>query len=222
MAKHTESLPARRRYARLVGAVFALCGVVVWLALPAFWASALILMGLGAIIAVAPLAVAQSTASWGNGADGEARTAALLEPLAAVGAIALQDRRIPRWRAKIDHIVICPGGVLVVETKNYKGDVGSRGDVLTVAGRPIGAVAKAQREAQVVADLIAPVTVTPLIVIHRAYMGVRRSAGSGCCGPVTWPRTSAATRRSSRQNQVTDLAARLIKALPPAAAVRSG
>jgi hypothetical protein len=33
----------------------------------------------------------------------------------------LHDRRIPRTRANIDHIVICPAGVLVVDVKQYKG-----------------------------------------------------------------------------------------------------
>ena len=33
----------------------------------------------------------------------------------------LHDRRIPRTRANIDHVVICPGGVYVIDAKQYKG-----------------------------------------------------------------------------------------------------
>jgi hypothetical protein len=33
----------------------------------------------------------------------------------------LHDRRIPKTRANIDHVVVCPTGVLVIDAKRYAG-----------------------------------------------------------------------------------------------------
>jgi hypothetical protein len=61
----------------------------------------------------------QSTRAWAIGARGEG---VLGEVLASVpGIILVNDRRIPRSRANIDHIVIGPAGVFVVDAKKYKG-----------------------------------------------------------------------------------------------------
>src|SRR6266571_1114104 len=38
----------------------------------------------------------------------------------------LHDRRIPGSRANIDHIVVAPWGVFVIDAKNYKGRVEKR------------------------------------------------------------------------------------------------
>lgn len=61
----------------------------------------------------------QSTRAWASGAAGERRFgAAMAEHGDAV--IALHDRRVPRSRANIDHIVVGPSGVFVVDAKRYK------------------------------------------------------------------------------------------------------
>jgi hypothetical protein len=54
--------------------------------------------------------------------------------------VALHDRRVPGSRANIDHIVIAPSGVWVVDTKCYKGRVEVRAPLfgsarLKIAGR---------------------------------------------------------------------------------------
>ncbi len=60
--------------------------------------------------------------AWGKGAEGERRTAEALRPLEAEGWILLNDLPLPeRKRANIDHVLIGPPGVFVIETKNYKG-----------------------------------------------------------------------------------------------------
>lgn len=63
----------------------------------------------------------QTTRAWARGAVGEERLGALLDRLAGPSARVLHDRRIPRTRANIDHIVVCPSGVLVVDAKRYEG-----------------------------------------------------------------------------------------------------
>ncbi|MEP6631570.1 MAG: nuclease-related domain-containing protein [Lapillicoccus sp.] len=55
------------------------------------------------------------------GANGEETLGRRLDGLASPSVQVLHDRRIPRSRANIDHIVLCPAGVLVVDAKQYKG-----------------------------------------------------------------------------------------------------
>ncbi|WP_375482442.1 nuclease-related domain-containing protein [uncultured Jatrophihabitans sp.] len=62
----------------------------------------------------------QSTQAWRKGGVGEQKVG---ERFAKLGdsVIALHDRCVPRSRANIDHIVIGPSGVFVVDTKRYAG-----------------------------------------------------------------------------------------------------
>jgi hypothetical protein len=61
------------------------------------------------------------TLSWRRGAAGERRTARLLAPLERHGWAVLHDLAIPGSQANIDHLVIGPGGVAVVDSKQYRG-----------------------------------------------------------------------------------------------------
>ncbi len=63
----------------------------------------------------------QSTKAWAVGANGEEALGRRLDGLASPTVRVLHDRRIPRTRANIDHIVVCPAGVLVVDAKKYTG-----------------------------------------------------------------------------------------------------
>lgn len=67
-----------------------------------------------------------STAAWAYGANGERALGQLLDPLRDEGLAVLHDRRIPRSKANIDHLVVAPWGVFVVDAKNYKGRVETR------------------------------------------------------------------------------------------------
>jgi hypothetical protein len=84
----------------------------------------------------------QSTAAWKTGADGERRVAEVLADVPGIEV--LHDRLVPGQRgASIDHIVVGPAGVSVVDAKKYSGrlevrDVGSMfrlDERLYVAGR---------------------------------------------------------------------------------------
>src|SRR4051812_26627026 len=73
----------------------------------------------------------RSADMWGRGAGGGAGTAAALRGLEQQGWTTFHDVRWPgRPRANIDHIVIGPGGVFVIDSKNWSGDVRVVGDVL--------------------------------------------------------------------------------------------
>jgi hypothetical protein len=68
----------------------------------------------------------QSIRAWAKGSEGEQRLAAHL--LAAVGdrAILLNDRKVPRIRGNIDHLVIAASGIWVIDAKHYRGLVTQR------------------------------------------------------------------------------------------------
>jgi hypothetical protein len=61
------------------------------------------------------------TLAWRRGAKGERRTARLLASLERHGWAVLHDLAIPGSAANIDHLVIGPGGVLVIDSKQYRG-----------------------------------------------------------------------------------------------------
>ena len=63
----------------------------------------------------------QSTKAWKVGGEGEQRVAEVMAD--AVGVEVLHDRRVPGSRANIDHIVVGPRGVFVVDAKKYTGAV---------------------------------------------------------------------------------------------------
>ena len=89
----------------------------------------------------------QSTRAWAIGAAGEERLAAGLAKIPALRI--LNDRRVPGTRGNIDHIVIAPAGVFVVDAKAHKGriEIRDRGGLfrtdyrLTVGGRDCSSLA---------------------------------------------------------------------------------
>ena len=59
--------------------------------------------------------------AWRRGAAGERRTAQLLAPLERQGWAVLHDLAVPGSRANLDHLVIGPGGVFMIDSKHYRG-----------------------------------------------------------------------------------------------------
>lgn len=63
----------------------------------------------------------QSTKAWATGAAGEERVAEVLAGV--LGIEVLHDLRVPGSKANIDHIVVGPAGVFVIDAKKYTGKV---------------------------------------------------------------------------------------------------
>jgi hypothetical protein len=63
----------------------------------------------------------QSTKAWAVGAQGEERLGRRLDSLVGERIRVLHDRRIPRSRANIDHVVVASSGVFVIDAKKYTG-----------------------------------------------------------------------------------------------------
>ncbi len=68
----------------------------------------------------------QSTNAWRTGSLGEERLARFFERELPKSVHALHDRRIPGSRANIDHVLVAPSGVWVIDAKLYRGKVERR------------------------------------------------------------------------------------------------
>lgn len=140
----------------------------------------------------------QSTRAWSIGAEGERRIGARLDALAdQFGGLVLHDRRIPSSRANIDHILVMPGGVWVVDAKNYTGRVelrrsggllSPRVEKLTVRGRDCTSlVEQSIRQVERVREVTPAVPVTGVLCFYRAEWplgGHLRTRGI----EILWPR----------------------------------
>jgi hypothetical protein len=112
--------------------------------------------------------------AWRRGAAGERRTARLLGPLERHGWAILHDLAVPGSGANIDHLVIGPGGVFMIDSKQYRGrlqlDPTGR---LWHGGYPLAPTLRAvdfeaDRAAQV---LVNPdVVVVPIVAVHGAQV----------------------------------------------------
>jgi Nuclease-related domain len=83
-------------------------------------------LALGALAAVAVgwrlrFKPSPDAAAWRRGAAGERRTARLLAALEWHGWAVLHDLALPGSRANLDHLLIGPGGVFVIDSKQYRG-----------------------------------------------------------------------------------------------------
>ena len=126
----------------------------------------------GALVLIDLLPMPQSIRAWRVGAGGERETGRHLAQLEAKGFVVLHDRKRPGSSGNIDHVVIGPTGVWVVETKSWRGRVKVRGGELWLNGRSTGAVDQVRRNAAAVAQLISDprVPVRPVLVVHRAEL----------------------------------------------------
>jgi hypothetical protein len=96
--------------------------------------------------------------AWSQGAEGERLVAQTLELLTRYGWATLHDVHWPgRPRANIDHIAIGPGGVVVIDAKNWTGEVTVRDGLLRQNGYRRDDEARGVVEARdAVAVLLAP------------------------------------------------------------------
>jgi Nuclease-related domain len=110
--------------------------------------------------------------AWRRGAAGERRTARLLGPLERHGWAVLHDLAVPGSRANLDHLVIGPGGVFVVDSKQYRGHLQlDRSGRLWHGRYPLAPTVRAvsfeaDQAAQVLPD--PGVAVVPIVAVHGA------------------------------------------------------
>jgi hypothetical protein len=112
--------------------------------------------------------------AWRRGAAGERRTARLLAVLERQGWAVLHDLALPGIRANIDHLVVGPGGVFVIDSKQYRGRLELDGAGRLWHGRyPLAPALRAvdfeaDRAARVLVD--PDVVVVPIVAVHGAQV----------------------------------------------------
>ena len=179
---------------------------------------------------------------WQRGAFGEERTARLLAALPG-RYVVLHDRRVPGSRANIDHLVIGPTGVWVVDTKVYRASLEVRRGAVWAGDHQVDASPAAWEAERVGAALgrarregacpgqpdhaevrHRPPTVGAVLAIHGHGLG-RRGKRVGGVTVLPADRLCRWLRRRPRllrRGEVTALAADADRLLPPANVTRDG
>jgi Nuclease-related domain len=187
-AAWTRSLPWRAAVTLGVGAAGGLLGNLV---------AARMSLVLGALAAMAVgwelrFKSSPDAVAWRRGASGERRTARLLDPLERHGWAVLHDLAIPESRANLDHLVIGPSGVFVIDSKHYRGRLQLDAVGKLWHGRyPLAPALRAVSfEADQAARILPDpgVAVVPVVAVHGAQVpwgqgGQRRRAGSAGSAP---------------------------------------
>jgi Nuclease-related domain len=208
----------RRRSLARCGLLVALGAICGWVALhhpgPVRW--------LAALAAATFLVTAWATwpkpdpERWLRGAVGERATAAVLDGLSERKWVVMHDLALAGHRANVDHLVIGPTGVWVVDTKTTRACVRTGWRSVRMGRRKLDA-GPTRWEAGTVSELLG-VPVRPLIVMHAAGLARRggRAGGVRVVPPGHLVRTLRRGRRRLTRRQVIGLAAEASELFPPA------
>jgi len=175
----------------------------------------------------------QTVRAWKQGAVGEQALGAALDQLRSEGLGVLQDRRIPGTRANIDHLVVGPAGVFVIDAKRYTGKIErrDRGWImdrdwrLYVNGRDKTKLVEAMpRQVEAVRSLLAStpfpdIAVFPVLCFVDSHWGLGASPFVLGDVHVMWPKKLYKLVRSEgplEREQIEELERLLALALPRA------
>lgn len=172
-------------------------------------------------IAMALSGERRSTVAWKSGAAGEVEVGRALDVIANEHVVVLHDRRIPRSRANIDHIVITRAGVWIIDAKRYRnkrprlqvegGLFRPRTEKLVVGGDRTKLVDGALRQVALVQDVVSPVSVHGVLCFVDAdwpvFGGSFEVHGISVCWPKRLAKRLSALEGSVDVAAVTDLVA---------------
>jgi hypothetical protein len=113
----------------------------------------------------------EQVTTWRRGVAGERRTARLLDRLTPSGYVVFHDLAIPGSPANVDHLVIGPSGVFVIDSKQWRGSVhqGADGLVWHNHYRLDRTLETVRWEAQTLGRLLGT-RIHPLICVHGAHV----------------------------------------------------
>ena len=109
--------------------------------------------------------------AWQRGAHGERHTARLLRRVARDGYVVFHDLAVPGSPANVDHLVMGPSGVFVIDSKQWSGSVHQGSDGLAWHNhyRLDRTLATIRWQALTLGHLLG-VPVAPLICVHGAHI----------------------------------------------------
>jgi hypothetical protein len=157
--------------------------------------------------------------TWQRGAHGERRTAHLLDRLVRDGYVIFHDLAIPGSPANVDHLVIGPSGVFVIDSKQWTGSVQQGADGLAWHNhyRLERTLETVRWEAATVGRLLGT-RVDPLLCVHGAHVqGGGLQAQGVAIVPAHLLRGALGYDRVLSDAEVELLAATAVTSLRPAA-----
>jgi hypothetical protein len=109
--------------------------------------------------------------AWRRGAHGERHTARLLDRLGRDGYVSFHDLAMPDSPANLDHVVVGPSGVFVIDSKQWTGHVHQSADGLVWHDhyRLDRTLATVRWQAETLGRLLG-VPVAPLVCVHGAHI----------------------------------------------------
>ena len=109
--------------------------------------------------------------AWQRGATGERHTARLLDRLGRDGYVSLHDLALSDSPANLDHLVVGPSGVFVIDSKQWTGQVHQSADGLVWHDhyRLDRTLATVRWQAETLGRLLG-VPVAPLVCVHGAHI----------------------------------------------------
>lgn len=111
-----------------------------------------------------------AAAIWRRQAARQRRTAGLLASLADHGYLVLHDVTLPGWLDSLEHLVVGPTGVWVVQSWQRPGRLSGGTAVPAGIPRELRSQSRAIAEAL---DGWAQMPIRPLLCVHRAWLGTR-------------------------------------------------
>jgi hypothetical protein len=120
-----------------------------------------------------------------QGAAGEDRTAVALAHLEHEGWLVFHDRRLGARGPNVDHLIVGPGGIFSINTKNLSRDVWVAPRTILVGGYPRDFLPRATEEGLAVAQrLDAPVV--PVIAVFCPKMTIKQMPADVAVIPGEW------------------------------------
>ena len=109
--------------------------------------------------------------AWQRGAAGERHTARLLDRLGRDGYVSFHDLAMPHSPANLDHLVLGPSGVFVIDSKQWRGQVHQSSDGLIWHNhyRLDRTLTTIRWQAETLGRLLG-VPVAPLVCVHDAHI----------------------------------------------------
>jgi hypothetical protein len=109
--------------------------------------------------------------AWRRGAKGERHTARLLDRLGRDGYVSFHDLAMPHSPANLDHLILGPSGVFVIDSKQWTGHVHQSSDGLIWHNhyRLDRTLATIGWQAETLGRLLG-VPVAPLVCVHGAHV----------------------------------------------------
>jgi hypothetical protein len=165
-----------------------------------------------------------ATLAWRHGAEGERRTARLLAPLERHGYQVFHDLAVPGSPANVDHLVVGPTGVYVIDSKRYRGQLRYSAGHLWHGGRTLDRTLETLWwEATQVAETLGfgpDLRLYPVLCVHVAHLSWRRELlmdGVPVLGATALRPALQVTRQALTAEQVALVAGQVRAGFRPAA-----